>query len=112
MPVQRNRSLAATLVLGLVAGAGVVQLLPDAEPVPQPVVAPSQPIILISDEVPTGPPEPAGVATSTTLPERSTEEGPSFVTRSQLEKELPDSVVELLIERQAILVEEADPDAP
>ena len=114
------RLLAATLVIGLVAGVAIVQLFPGVNALEQAAVSPVEPVIVVQTPETVTSPTADGVTiddTATTsqtaaLSQAAVDEGIEFVTRDRLEAELPEAVVDLLIERDAILLEEVPVDVP
>ncbi|MDH3499789.1 MAG: hypothetical protein OEM97_06675 [Acidimicrobiia bacterium] len=112
MSEKSGRSFGSALVIGLVAGAGILQLLPASGPAapdaaagielaPVAAAVTAQPAPDFPGADAAAQPAPAGRAPTA-----------GFMSTERLEEEIPSSVVELLIERQAILIEEGATDAP
>jgi hypothetical protein len=126
--------LAATLLIGVIAGVAIVQLFPDSGTRDEGAVSPVEPVIVVaaptSETNPARDGEPAddvnktravaAIADTAAGADRTEaagggedlDGGVAFVTREELESELPPAVVDLLIEYSAILVEEVPTDVP
>lgn len=100
-------TLLSTLLIGLLAGAGILQLLDGTNDASEPVAVQVAP-------APTN--DPATVPARESPPTTATSADPSnaieFLTRSELEEVLPRSIVNVLLDHNALLIEKVETNAP